>query len=327
MRACFSVVVLCLTIVAVLLGSASRSFADSRPNRVTQDRILVDSHERRYLLHVPRSYVQGTSVPLVLVFHGGKQSASDMQKLTGLNLISADEGFIVAYPEALDEQWNQGGGAGDSSDGSVDVTFTARLVAKLSALYSIDPQRIYAVGYSTGGMMVLKLACSLPGLFAGISTVAASFPAGLATTCEPPEPVSLLMINGTDDAVIPWFGANPDPRHLSVRPANRPFLSAEETARFWAKRASCGSTPSSRRVIDLDVKNMSYADEYSFRSCRPGIEVAVYSLVGVGHDWPSPNLDRVAQLLAQRTLGTQLHNFDVPRLIWKFFGRQRRIAQ
>ena len=314
-----------VTLTAALLFAALLApptvNAEPRPSRPVRDSIRVDTRIRHYQLHVPRAYSEGTLAPLLFVFHGGSQSAKDMQMISRFDALSAENGFIAVYPEALDERWNDGADvANQRLHPPDDATFIARLVAKLSALYSIDQRKIYAAGYSDGGTMVFKLACSLPGLFAGISTVAASFPRELASSCEPPEALSVLMINGTHDGMVPWLGTDPRIR----TPESALFIPVEDTAKFWAHLAGCKEPPAKRRVPDLDVKNIAYTDEYRFESCRPGIDVVLYALVGGGHSWPVPNLDPLAAIVVGRLAKTKLNDLDASKLIWRFLSRQKR---
>jgi poly(3-hydroxybutyrate) depolymerase len=53
-----------------------------------------------------------------------------------------------------------------------DVAFARALVAKLQTQACIDPKRIYAVGYSLGGGMSIKLACDAADLFAAVAPAA-----------------------------------------------------------------------------------------------------------------------------------------------------------
>ena len=74
-------------------------------------------------------------------------------------------GFIVAYPQGVARA--KGGTEWDLGDNDTtnindnDVYFTQRLIADIGTNHSIDSDRIYAVGYSNGGMMAYGLVCTL----------------------------------------------------------------------------------------------------------------------------------------------------------------------
>ena len=59
----------------------------------------VDNVSRGYRLRVPASYRRERPLPLVLVFHGYYESASEIEHSSRLSELAEDEEFIVAYPQ------------------------------------------------------------------------------------------------------------------------------------------------------------------------------------------------------------------------------------
>ncbi len=49
--------------------------------------------------------------PLVLVFHGGGGNSAQMERYSRFDGPAEREGFIVAYPESIGGNWNDGRGA------------------------------------------------------------------------------------------------------------------------------------------------------------------------------------------------------------------------
>ena len=59
----------------------------------------VDNVSRGYRLRVPASYRRERPLPLVLVFHGYDESATEIEQSSRLSELAEDEEFIVAYPQ------------------------------------------------------------------------------------------------------------------------------------------------------------------------------------------------------------------------------------
>lgn len=157
--------------------------------------------------------VGGASVPLVLVLHGfggdaeGLRAIGDIERIVSENLV---DGAVVVYPngtgadEGLPQSWNAGGCCPFSTFALVDdVGFVDRLIDTLTDSYPIDPERIWVVGYSNGGMMAYRLACELSSKIAAIGVAAGSM---MVDECPASSSVSVLHLHGDLDAVVPLMG-------------------------------------------------------------------------------------------------------------------------
>ena len=78
---------------------------------------MAGGSNRTYRLRIPRSYDPRQPLPLVLAFHGFKNTAADEEGSTGLSMLAESERFIVAYPQGQGGppgaptwySWNAGG--------------------------------------------------------------------------------------------------------------------------------------------------------------------------------------------------------------------------
>src|SRR5579862_7975812 len=122
-----------------------------------------DGLERSYLLYVPASYDRGKPTPLLIVLHGRGINASFMITMTGggFNALADEHGFILVYPNAINEMWNDGRTSSDMKSNADDVGFIRALIEHLAAEYAIDRQRVYLTGLSNGGYMAYRLGCEL----------------------------------------------------------------------------------------------------------------------------------------------------------------------
>src|SRR3954453_21116917 len=175
----------------------------------TAHSITVDGRERAYTLHLPPAVATGTALPLVLVFHGGGGEGKQMPALTGMNAIADREGFVTAYPDGIDRNWNDGRysqAIATQRFNLDDVGFVSMLIDELAATLPIGRSRVFATGISNGGMFSQRLGCELADKGAAIAPVAGSLPGVLAPGCAPSRPMPVLMIHGDTDPLVPWNG-------------------------------------------------------------------------------------------------------------------------
>ncbi|MBS2023962.1 MAG: hypothetical protein JST92_16275 [Deltaproteobacteria bacterium] len=143
--------------------------------------LLVGAATRHYMLQVPGSYTcdGGTAFPLLVDFHGtwgGSESdhGEEYYALDGLLEVSTARRFIVARPRSLFS--NEGGTniyRWDQNPGDLarNANFARQLVKHLSALYRIDPARVYAMGFSSGTNMTAQFLADSPQVFRGYGFV------------------------------------------------------------------------------------------------------------------------------------------------------------
>lgn len=188
-----------------------------------------------------------------------------------------------------------------------DVAFFDQLLDKLEAAYSVDANRIFATGYSDGGLMVFRLGCSMGKRIAAIAPVAAAMPKEMLGGCEPARGVSLLMVNGTSDPVIRYGGG-------LVKGAALTTLPVEATADKWAELDRCARKPTQATLAPHDKKGMqTRVDTYS--GCRDGAEVTFYAIEGGGNTWPSGD-----EFMPKKEVGNTSTDLDADEVIWKFFS-------
>jgi polyhydroxybutyrate depolymerase len=224
----------------------------------------------------------GSSVPLVLSFHGHFGTAREQAEVTGFDALSDRYGFIVVYPEGIERSWNDGR---PQDAGSDDVGFVKALIADLSARYPLDPKRIYATGFSNGGSFSEYLGCTLAAQIAAIAPVSGYLPVDDVGVCRPARAISVLAFGGTADPVEPYAGA-----HVMMGPIDRGYvLSAEATATFWSKNAKCAPTPTVSTLAAADPAepdDPTSVTSTAYTGCVDGTDVVLDTIAGGGHRWP-----------------------------------------
>jgi len=271
-----------------------------------------DGALRTYLLHVPASYTGETAVPLVVALHGGNGTGRKMSYLTGFNTLSEQEGFIAVYPEGADNQWNDGREArfGGPMKDIDDVGFIAATLDALSAEFNINAKRVYATGASNGGMMSHRLACELTERFAAVAPVIAAIPEELEPDCTPAGPISVLMINGQDDWLVPWEGGAVMGRDDWGR-----ILSVEDTVTSWVAHNGCSPEPVVTWEPDRAPRDGTRVWRDDYGEGPGGGVVVFYGVEGGGHTWPGGPAYQ-----AEVLLGTVSRDMDASAVIWEFFA-------
>lgn len=242
---------------------------------------------RHYLLHVPAGYQSGTAVPLVINFHGYNSNSSQEENLTGMSAKADQEGFLVVYPDGLNQTWFTGPG----TDGQQDRQFIRDLVADLESKYAIDPKRIYATGISNGGGMANRLGCDMADLIAAIAPDSGAY--NFWQDCAPSRPVPVLAFHGLDDRIVPYEGGTP----LMMEPPIRDWAEA------WSARNGCAAAPT-----ESGLEGGVTVDAWS--GCRENADVVLYTLEGHGHSWPGSSV--MPRAITSRAV-------NATDLMWEFF--------
>jgi polyhydroxybutyrate depolymerase len=274
-------------------------------------RMVVGARDRGYRLHVPPRLDREQPVPLVLVFHGGGGDPAGTERLTRFSELADREGFLVVYPEGVGRNWNDGREnpySGAFRDAIDDVAFVAALLDSLAAEFRIDLRRVYATGISNGAIFSHFLAANLSSRIAAIAPVAGSIAVPFDARFGPAQPVSVLIINGTEDPLLPYQGGG-------VAGGRRGrVIAVEEGARKWAGADGCTMAPESRSLADAEPGDGCRVLSYTWNGCRSGTQVVLYRLDGAGHTWPGG-----AQYLPDFIIGKVCKDIDGAAEIWKFF--------
>ena len=112
----------------------------------------------------PRLRGTKQKAPLVFYFHGVNCVPLYGAEQSGWHDIADREGLIVVFPApARNKAWNIGNDPRMPSD----FDFVLALIRHMKQVHPIDETRIYATGFSMGGMMTHAITAVYPEIFAG----------------------------------------------------------------------------------------------------------------------------------------------------------------
>jgi polyhydroxybutyrate depolymerase len=296
-------IVIGLPVVMTLTAVVSFYLAFYSPDRANGT-IVSSGHKREYLLYVPGSYDPARPTPLVISLHAAMLWPAHQRATTHWNRLADERGFIVVYPSGT-TPWGSGTGAlpkiwllKPDVVLTANVRFISELIDTLEAAYNIDPDRIYANGFSNGGAMAFALSCRLSHRIAAVGTVSAAQDQQPSSWCGDPRPVPLINFHGTADRV-PYNGG-------TVWGSSKPFPSVLAWTADWARRNRC-SPHSTESAVTADVTRLEYPD------CADDAAVELYTIQGGGHSWPG------GKPMPKWLVGPTTRSIDATSRMWEFF--------
>ncbi|MGB2370094.1 MAG: alpha/beta hydrolase family esterase [Flavobacteriaceae bacterium] len=240
------------------------------PGKLSAQSILHNGKEREYLVYVPASYNETANHPLLLNFHGFGGNAKDyFEYESDFRDVAELEGVILVYPQGSllsgFSVWNAAPFAEDNKTDFDDIGFIETLIVELQDQLSIDPERVYASGFSTGGMFSYALACFCNEPIAGVAAVSA---AQLNLVDCAPSPINVFIAHGTDDDLLPYYGSSD-------------IASIDEVVSFWTS-VNQTSTVAQESSYAFDKETVY---QYTYSGGINSSQVMLYKVENGNHGW------------------------------------------
>jgi polyhydroxybutyrate depolymerase len=280
-----------------------------QPEQVPDDEEYHLTHaarEYRYLVHRPLHAKGSALLPLVLNFHGLYGRAESQVKQSKMNELSDRHGFLLVYPEGTIRSYNAGICCGYAHLSKLDdVGYARRLLDDLIAKFPVDPQRVYATGFSNGAMLCYRLACELPNRFAAIAPVSGDM--GVDGP-KPTRPIPILHIHGLDDPIVPFEGGTGKNEFQPYR-----HRSITDTIMMWLNWNNCSKIP-----VELKKSKDWTMTRWAPAQGQYGAPVILYTLPEGGHTWPGG-----VEVLPGNLSGKLVESLNASALIWEFLEPYR----
>lgn len=282
----------------------------------TREQIRVEDRTREYWLHVPRATAPAGGYPLVFVFHGGGGTARQIERETRFTALADRDTFVVVYPQGVGNQWNDGRTVRNSRahEEHVDeVAFVRVMLDSISRHTRIDATRVFATGMSNGGFISNFLGAHLGDRLAAIAPVAGGIGQEVASTLRPAHPLSVLILQGTDDPLVPYGGGG------VFKGRRGTTISSDSVVSIWRRANGLTSDAQREWLPDRDPKDGCRVQVERWADSGAAPTVIRYRLVGAGHTWPSGS-----QYLPRALIGRMCKDIDASTTIWAFFRGIRR---
>ena len=295
------------TFIICIIFLSFNLFGQQQLNRT----LFFDGQNRSFIVYVPSSYDATTQVPLLFNFHGGGGTSSGFINYENdMRPIADTANFIAVYPQA----------AVDPTDGSNswlhktptthnDVNFIEAIIDTLSNDYNIDNDRVYACGYSEGGLFSYELGCRLNNRIASFASVSGSMLTesyrlnnGFGS-CSPIHPTAVLLIPGTSDGSF----------HSMYNGFQPYYLSVNEITTYWANHNNTAINPTITAVPNSNTSDGSTVEKRIWENGDNCVAVQELKVINGDHDWPgsSGNMD----INASQEIWKFVSKYDINGLI------------
>ncbi len=210
----------------------------------------IDGVVRKAIV-IPGNDPDDRGMPLILAFHGHGETMESMaqrgfQKEWPEAMVVCPQGLPTASPidrEGKESGWQRIG----RQNNDRDLKLVDKMLATLSQKHKIDDQRVFAVGYTNGGVFNYLLWVNRGKKFAALGSVAAAMSA--LNRADDLNPLPVIHVAGEQDSVIPF--ENQKNGLARIRGVN----GASKAGKPWKKSGSLVGTfhSSSRKAPVVSV--------------------------------------------------------------------------
>jgi polyhydroxybutyrate depolymerase len=277
--------------------------------------ITVDGRQREYIIHLPPSYQTANKFPILFGLHGGGGNYEQTIKFYNLNGLADKDSFIVIYPNAIAKSWTIPGFSTRSKNADTtvdDVHFISVLIDTIIQHYKGDSTKVFTTGISRGGEFSLYLADKLSSRITAIAPVCASVPKNFLKNYTFKHPTPVLLINGTEDPLIPYNGGFG--KYLRTDEPGEGFdmASTDDLVNKIISLDSCGKSLKMLNNMPDNAPDDGCTAIYTDYICT-NVDIIFIKVVNGGHTWPGGK-----QYLPKFIIGKVCRDFNAEDEIFNF---------
>jgi polyhydroxybutyrate depolymerase len=314
------IVIMVAALLVALVSPGSPAQSGSGSGIQTSHSFTYDGLTRSYLKYVPAG-LPATPVPLVMVLHGGGESAAGVaapsRAPSHWKAIADLDKFIVVYPDGVDNQWHDCRSDGHTRIGRADdVGFLGALIGLMRETHNIDLARVYSTGTSNGGMMSFRLASEMTAQIAAIGPNVANLPVDPDAECiDPTLPITVATINADADPLVPWNGG------CLLLCTSGTVVGAEATRDYWIDHDQAASMPTDTHAYPDIFANdgPSTVTRYRHDGGVNGTQVAFFRVFSGGHNEPSTH-----HFQGSGVVGPQNRDIEMSEELWAIMKNHTR---
>jgi poly(hydroxyalkanoate) depolymerase family esterase len=160
-------------LLLVVIGVTPSGAANGGTKEYTYNSATGPVH---FLVYTPSTYDPARPAPLVVLTHGCNTTAAQQEAASIADPIAEREGFVVMYPDNDDnlhavQCWRWYDKPQQHRD-TGDLATIAGMTRAVMSMRSLDAQRVYEIGMSSGALITSDLAAAYPDLYAAIGIMA-----------------------------------------------------------------------------------------------------------------------------------------------------------
>ena len=252
--------------------------------------LSVGGSRREAVVYVP-ARLSAAKAPAIIYLTATGMERQPVQKRFGVGFdAEADRlGFVAVWAEgspALPQgdvniannvsccYWDNGTTTWDTGRAPDDIAFFQALLDLLVKKYPVDPNRISFAGAAGGAAMTYRLACELGDRIAAIADVSSTHRDN--SECPNPRPVSLILMLGTANPLVP-FGGGVSPN----RATGPPVPPVNDVIDYWRRVDGCTGAPA---VTMLTAQ----AEQRRYSACKASEVVLITVKDGDNAWWGAP---------------------------------------
>jgi polyhydroxybutyrate depolymerase len=261
-------------------------------------------YNRLYTVQTPPGMSESGSYPLLILLHGAGGTGESMERSIRPHQVTDSAGFITVYPDGMEGTWTMGCQDCTFAErlNADDVPFLETLTTHLVDYLPIDPTRVYILGHSQGGSLAYLYACTASLPVAGIAVTGSLALRDVIKECQLAEPLSLVVVHGTDDPMAFYSGFGDE----------APFTPVVGTVNFFVEEMNCQPQPIQTELPD-SAGDFTSVTSFRFPGCDSGGGVLHYRVNGGGHSWPGDTGPWGVGM------GQHSRNLDTTREMLRFF--------